>query len=215
MRTLIVYIHGALSSKHSWAYMRSKIIVDTYQCNDVLLEYDIRMEASKDTVDRFVKCVKRKFNESVFKPERIIFVGHSFGGILAVSIARELKDYLDERNVNFQILSLSAPYGGSGLASLMRIIRPFSVFLKNIGSNDSFMRKFRSLELPCPVTAIVTTKGNTEWHNTIDNDGVVTIESQMYYHKIDPNFKAIKFDCNHFEVLLRDKPVEILMEMLK
>lgn len=198
---MIVYVHGALSTRYSFSYIAQALEqIQTRQC---YFSYDIRLESSNDIVDTLIGEVLEKADSS----EPITFIAHSFGGIVAVDAARVLA-----KNRRCNVISLATPFGGSAEASVLKLLRPSSKFLANIGSYHSYMRSFMAKPLPCRVRGLVTTAGSAVWMQG-ENDGVVTIKSQLHYES-DINWSGILLNVNHFEVLLMPKAVEFIRKEL-
>lgn len=186
---MIIYIHGALSTRRSFTYLAQELrgvnVPQRY------FSYDVRAVVAHKIVDDLVAYV------SNLNPKgSLTFIAHSYGGVLAVEAVRKLQ-------LPCNVISMSTPYGGSAMASLLRVMKPSSKFFDNIGSYNSFMRGFSAKPLPCRVRGLVTTAGSAEWLNEA-NDGVVTVGSQRHF-KNDSNWSEVEVDLNHFEVLLSPK----------
>lgn len=201
---LIIFIHGALSSSNSWAYHR--LVLDSVIKNRrvELFNYDIERSTSQEVSDALTDSILNLLKTKKYK--RVFLIGHSFGGVLAIdAVNKLLLDYKHRNNnVKFKVLTLSSPLGGSGAASFLRILKPFSQFLKNIGSFDSFMTSFKNRKLLCPVHSIVSIANLASDYPIKQSDGVVTVESQIHF-KNDPLCTITYVDSNHFEVLLSEK----------
>ena len=72
------------------------------------------------------------------------------------------------------------------------------------------MKKARSFDLNRPWVNVVTTTGSAPWISA-PNDGVVTIASQSHRGDI---MDLIELDCNHYEVVLNDKVIEIIKQKI-
>lgn len=202
---LIVYIHGALSTRRSFSYIVKQgaipVELDDGTIAERYFSYDVRSEPGQSIIGRLAEQVKRTGIHDV------TFIGHSFGGIIAVGAARELPEPYKPK-----VISLATPYGGSSAASFLKILKPSSQFFDNVGKYGSFMRDFNSKPLPCRVRGIVTTAGGAEWV-AAENDGVVSVASQLHYEK-DAHWAGVKVEANHFEVLLIPKTVELIKKEL-
>lgn len=196
---MIIYVHGALSTKRSFSYISQSL-------GDVAMpqhyfNYDIRATYAPEIVDALTAFVRKLDPQSP-----LIFVSHSYGGVVSVDAARVLSPQ------QCSVISMATPYGGSAEASFLKLIKPSSKLLSNVGSYNSYMRSFGSKPLPCRVRGLVTTAGSAEWTSD-PNDGVVTVASQLHY-EADPNWSGIKLEANHFEVLLMPKAVELIKKEL-
>lgn len=205
LKKLIVYVHGALSTRRSFSHIvRQGTLTESFIEGEVaerFFSYDVRKEPANATIERLAEQVKKTGVHDV------TFIGHSFGGVVSVGAARLLSDDFKPK-----VISLATPYGGSSVASLLKVFRPASQFFDNVGRYGSFMRDFNSKALPCRVRGIVTTAGGAEWIAG-ENDGVVSVSSQLHYEK-DLNWSGVKLDANHFEVLLVPKTIELIKKEL-
>lgn len=201
MNRLVIYVHGALSTPRSFAFIKQSL-PDTV-CYD--FEYDIRKEAASNIADRLAE-----FTTSCGKSAQLTYITHSYGGVLAVEAVRRLGTAALEQDV--LVTSMSTPYAGSSIASLMKLLKPSSQFFANIGRYNAFMLKFSASPLPCPVKGIITTAGAADWI-TEPNDGVVSVGSQLHY-EADPLWSGVKLDANHFEVLLHPRAYKIIEKVL-
>jgi pimeloyl-ACP methyl ester carboxylesterase len=219
---LIVFVHGALSTKRSFAFIEQGLNKSMYRAMSQLegapelhelnpwelrsFSYDIRKEPGKATVSRLVKQLNGYLKS--FEVDRLVLICHSFGGVLGVDAVRHL--HLSDAS-KASVISMSTPYGGATIASLIKLFKK-STFLDNIGSYEPFIREFLSKPLPCRVRKIITTEGSADFLPGI-NDGVVTVDSQLALAD-DPLSSHVKVKLNHFEVLLSQEVVDIIITEL-
>ena len=220
--TLIVYVHGALSTKNSWNYIRQKLadktpvgatlngqpIVDS-KPREEFIHYDLGKELSEDIVAKMVPAIKGW----AVGMKKVVLVAHSFGGVLSVDAIYQLTEFFKEQKIKVKLISLSSPYSGSEMASMLRLFRPSSKFFKNIGTNTDFIRGLKSRPLPCKAHIFVTTEGGAEWMPQA-NDGVVSVASQKFFEN-DPSATLQEVKANHFEILLSDAVVNQLIKDAK
>lgn len=196
---MIIYVHGALSTRRSFSYISQSL-------GDVALPqhyfgYDVRITHAPEIVDALVAFVRKLDPQGP-----LIFISHSYGGIMSVDAARALSPHQSS------VISMASPYGGSTEASFLKLLKPSSKLLSNIGSYHAYMRSFGSKPLPCRVMGLVTTAGGAEWTSDA-NDGVVTVASQLHF-EADPNWSGVKLEANHFEVLLLPEAVGLIKKEL-
>lgn len=191
---MIVYIHGASATAESFSYIR-QYVRDNIEFPDIALEYN--------SADGFKQNIKKMYGK-LDEAEKLFFVSHSLGGIYALHLANHYKD----RTVGG--ISLSTPYGGCKQADFARYFLPFSRLMKDIGTMSTPMIAAKTLPAPNNWTNIVTTRGDSPWINE-PNDGVVTIESMT--HRKD--FELIELPVNHYEVVLSNKVVQIVLDRIK
>lgn len=215
--TLIVYVHGALSTKNSWNYIRqnlaSKWMTEDsargkFSPNEEFIKYNLNREASSEIVADMTLKISNWIEKKEIK--KLILIGHSFGGVLSVQAVRELSEFLKDNAVKTRIITLSSPFAGSEIAAVLRMFKPTSMFFKNIGDHTNFIKEFKRHPLPCPTKIFVTVDGGADWMPQA-NDGVVTIASQTFYSN-DSNASQQEVKANHFEILLTDAVVTQLFK---
>jgi len=207
--TLIIYTHGALSTNNSWNYIRGKLKEKHGEVDpplDMFFKYSLNLETADDIITKMAEKIKAAVKKHGVK--KLVLAGHSFGGVLSVGAIRLLSEFLAEQGVKAHAVTLSTPFAGSEMVAVLKLFKPKSTFFANIGSSDSFIRKFKALPLPCSTHSFITTEGGAEWMPQA-NDGVVTVESQTYY-KDDPKATLQEVKANHFEILLADAVVNKL-----
>ena len=202
-KSLIVYVHGALSTRNSWNYIRQKFSEKLEDVSEKPVEefikYDLNKELADDIVTKMVATISKLIGKGDI--DKLVLIGHSFGGVLSVEAARELSDDLESLKIKCKIITLSAPFAGSEIASMLRILKPLSLFFKNVGHGD-FIQAFCKRKLPYKTHMFVTTEGGVDWMPQA-NDGVVTVASQKFFEN-DPLATIQEAKVNHFEILLSD-----------
>ena len=191
---MIVYIHGASATSQSFNHIRQYVRA-SFDKPDMMIEY-----SSDDGFAHNVSIMKSKLDID----DNLFFISHSLGGIYSLYLANHFKDK------TIGGVSLSTPYGGSVEADFAQYFLPFNRLMKDIGTLSHPMRVARQLPTPPNWTQIVTTCGQSPWIQS-PNDGVVTIES-MKYRK---DFEQIEVALNHYEVVISDLVVDIILEKLK
>ncbi len=187
---LLVYIHGASATSESFNYIRKQI-----KGKELLINYDSRNGFEKNL---------ENMKELLLAQKDMFFICHSLGGIYALHLAQEFPDQV------LGAVTLSTPYGGAESADVAKYFLPYSRLLKDIGPNSWAMKKAHAFDLHRPWTNIVTTTGSAPWISS-PNDGVVTIASQS--HRADI-MELIELECNHYEVVLNDKVIEIIKQKI-
>lgn len=191
---MIVYIHGASATAESFTHIR-QYVRDVFDEPEMVLEY----KSDNGFVNNLAKMILQ-----LDDAERLFFISHSLGGIYSLYLA----DYYKENTHGG--VSLSTPYGGSKEADFARYFLPFNQLMKDSSAICGPIVKSRKIPAPPNWTQIVTTAGQSPWIHQ-PNDGVVTIES-MRYRK---DFELIEMPLNHYEVVISDKVVEIILDRIK
>jgi len=191
---MIVYIHGASATAESFTHIR-QFVRDHFEHPDIALEYK-----SAEGFERNLENMK----SSLIEADCLFFISHSLGGIYSLHLADHYK------NITLGGVSLSTPYGGSKEADFARYFLPFNQLMKDIGPMSRPMAQAHQLPAPNNWTQIVTTVGESPWIND-PNDGVVTIESM----KSRSDFEIVELPLNHYEVVISNQVVEIILDRLK
>jgi len=191
---MIVYIHGASATSESFSYIREHISKEIKE-PDLLIDYK-SSNGFKDNLDEMV--------HKLSKAKKLFFISHSLGGIYALHLANIFKDKTKGG------ISLSTPYGGSQQADFAKYFLPFNQLMRDIGTMSTPMLDAKILPAPDNWTNVVTTAGRSPWICG-PNDGVVTTNS-MVYRK---DFELIEVDLNHYEVVLSEKVLNIILDKIK
>jgi predicted alpha/beta hydrolase family esterase len=191
---MIVYIHGASATAESFTHIR-QYVRDYFDEPDIMLEYK-----SQDGFDHNLKNMKGQLDEA----DRLFFVSHSLGGIYSLYLANYYKE------TTHGGVSLATPYGGSKEADFARYFLPFNRLMKDVGTMSEPIVESKDLPAPPNWTQVVTTVGQSPWIAE-PNDGVVTIKSM----RARKDFELIEIPLNHYEVVLSDRVVSIILERIK
>ena len=191
---MIVYIHGASATSESFTHIR-QYVRDHFDESDIMLEYN-----SQDGFDYNLKNMKGRLDDA----DRLFFVSHSLGGIYSLYLA----NYYKETTVGG--VSLATPYGGSKEADFARYFLPFNRLMKDVGTMSEPIVESKNLPAPPNWTQVVTTVGQSPWISE-PNDGVVTLKSM----RSRKDFELVEIPLNHYEVVLSDRVVEIILERIK
>jgi pimeloyl-ACP methyl ester carboxylesterase len=184
-----IFIHGANSTNLSWSYIQEHIGNDS-----IMLDYN-----SDNGFKNNLEVMKTKL-ENI---NNLQFVAHSFGGIYALHLANYFKHKV------ISAVTLSTPYGGCTIPYVSKLMFSWHQLLNDIQPDNWPINSLNNIKLPSKWCNIVTTTGNVHWIFE-KNDGVVTIKSQMHRNDME----LIQINCNHYEVLLNNKVVNIIKERL-
>lgn len=180
----IWYIHGANATPASFTYIKS--VMPEHKITDIVY-------SANDPIEQTLA----KLSARVDGPIHI--VSHSLGGVLAVRLSQLHPDKVRS------VIAMASPLGGSEMASRMRMLLPFNVFLKNIVPTNSVIRELLDTGIKVPTLKMITTAGASPF-DTKQGDGVVTVESQQALKG------GVEMAChlNHFEVLLDPNVAEFV-----
>jgi len=191
---MIVYIHGASATSESFTHIREHVRKEIDE-PDILIDYK-----SGDGFEKNLSIMTDKLKRS----NKLFFVSHSLGGIYSLFLANHYKTKTKGG------ISLATPYGGSKEADFARYVLPFNQLMRDVGTMSHPIRELRYLDAPPNWTQIVTTVGESPWISE-PNDGVVTLKSMRFRD----DFEMIELPLNHYEVVISDSTVKIIIEKIK
>ena len=187
----IFFIHGAWSSRNSFNYFTSRLNYNKTYC----FEYD----PFKQTIPEIIDEAKKEM------PENSIVVGHSLGGLIALSLH-------DESRCS-KIVTLASPFSGIAIEPLVQnFVYSRVPVLKHLSPYSSYISSLKEKEYTKPIWCYITVSG---FHPlmTERNDGVVTLQSQKDW---TPPDAAIKFlNLNHYEILQSSEVYHLLEGLLE
>jgi triacylglycerol esterase/lipase EstA (alpha/beta hydrolase family) len=136
--------------------------------------------------------------------DEFVFLSHSLGGVYAAYLASLY------RKRTLAVITMATPFAGCEAAGMLNLLAPSQLF-KDIRPSSDVMRGVQQLDIKCPVTAIVTTSGQSSLWTKI-NDGIVSRESMLAL-KGDVTYYDVH--ATHNEILLHEATVEIVEEAIK
>lgn len=174
----ILAIHGAFSTPYVFNYIQHKL--DNYT-----FDHFSYQDKYKNVSTVIEDCNTKITHDN----EDVIILGHSLGGVIGANL-------LSNKKVK-GLVTLASPVGGIKMnfyasnflfkRTFIQEITPFSPVIVSCKDNIELTKK--------PVYNIITTSGFSPFMNN-ENDGVVTIESQLIKHS-----KQIYVAANHHEIL--------------
>ena len=182
----LVYIHGASATSESFNYIKSKI------GDGIAVNYDSRNGFENNLAD---------IKEQIGKTKDVFFIAHSLGGIYSLHLANAIPNQV------LGAVTLSTPYGGAEVAEFAKYFLPFSRLMRDIGPSSWVMRQADKIKIQHPWTNIVTVRGQSPFM-VEPNDGVVTIASMKHH----ADMELVEVDYNHYEVVLSDQIIDIILE---
>jgi len=186
----IAYIHGLNSSHRSFNYVQAKL-----PSHDIVPINYSSHQPLRDSMDEVRKRLP--------KTGRFSIVGHSLGGVLAVLMAAEHVDRVDN------LVTISAPFGGSKAATALRWVPGHPKVIEDITPTSGKIELISQLKLHTPTLSIISTGGSLPT-TPEPNDSIVTVSSQRAL----PFGRKVEVKANHFEVLLHEKVVQLLENFL-
>ncbi len=183
----IVFVHGAWATKESFNY-----IAPDLKHNKYFFEYDCQK-------NNFLQiCEKLKdFTKYMLDDERVVFVGHSLGGLISLYTAQTY--FPDACN---GVMTISSPVKGIYINPL---IRPFmylrSPILNEVSPDSNIIRSINKFEYEFPIVSVVSVSSFSPAHIG-ESDGVLPVTAQMWKPKTKETFEITKINNSHNEILL-------------
>jgi pimeloyl-ACP methyl ester carboxylesterase len=187
---IICTIHGNAATFNSFSFIKK--CLPEYEYLD--LSYDSRM-GFWNNLEHMEDCL------SYYPEDEFVFLSHSLGGVYAAYLASFF------RKRTLAMITMATPFAGCEAAGMLNLLAPSQLF-KDIRPSSDVMRGVQQLDIKCPVTAIVTTSGQSSLWVKL-NDGCVSRESMMSL-KGDVTYKEV--NATHSEVLLHQETVRIVQQ---
>lgn len=184
----LVFIHGANGSAQVWNYLSSQLT----DYAKTFIEYNSFNEFDVNLADQVNTLLNKK---------NLFFIGHSMGGIYAYY----LQSIFFRQSLGG--ITMSAPYGGSGLSNTMKLLFPWYDYPLWVDTAIHSPLIERMKELPTPKNwhQIVSTTDRT-FFPLEPNDGLITKSSQMALKGIN----YIPLNDSHYECVQSPKVAEII-----
>lgn len=185
--TVLVMVHGHGADNSSFSYI--KHYLENYEI--MCLSYDSEYGFESNLLAMSEKVANIS--------DKIIFIGHSLGGVYAGSLAV----MFPEKTLGG--VTLATPWGGSAQAVFFGMIWPTAQVFSDIMPMSWPIKTLQKCKLPGDWYSVVTTKGRSRFILG-DNDGVVSKSSMM--SRLDVEY--IEVEATHMGVLLSQDVVEII-----
>lgn len=201
----IIYLHGANSTSTSFNFIRYRMrenkVVDSVAYAP---EYNPSM-----SMDQLIPELYGRMNP-FHQKDPIFLVGHSLGGVIATLLTYWNEDVGPEKLNILGVVSIASPFGGSKAANFLKWMYPSYGLFDNVATNSPWIKLMSQKGAIVPTRTIITTAGNSPLIRE-DNDGVVSVKSQMALK----NSEQVLLEHNHFEVLLSDFTAGHIAEFIK
>jgi hypothetical protein len=180
----VVLIHGANQTNTSFEFIRHALPVFRY--------INIDWSASAGFENNLAEMI-----EAVKQSGPVYIVGHSMGSIYGAHLSQQVECIGGS--------ALSAPWGGSRAADIIRYMSPGYPLYREVGTRSKIIQDARNFELPGRWTNFVTTQGNVPGVGG-KNDCVLTLESMEKRKDLFTTY----IDATHYEVLLSPDLIQSL-----
>ena len=163
----LVLVHGAGGSPAGWNYISQNL---PGGLNIFRPHYDINLTDPFDIINSICSQVNNHFEN-----QSVTYVGHSLGGVLGGWISASGLIHVDH------LVTISAPWLGSPFARWLRLVFRNNNLFHHMNPGSEFLDFLQEKTFLKPHTNVITVGGGNEvaaWGKH-DNDGTVTVESQV------------------------------------
>jgi pimeloyl-ACP methyl ester carboxylesterase len=187
----IAYIHGLASSGKMFNFINAQLP----EHDVTFADYD-----SSQSIESSYEQVLSKLPRDI----PITLVGHSLGGIIGHMLSTRDNGCSIE-----QLITISAPFGGSDTAGKLKWFYPSYRIFKDLSPRSKILEEVAKTPVQrCPFTSLISISGHLPFVSEI-NDGVVSLESQ----RLSKAKKKIEIKANHFEILQDEVTIKELKKL--
>ena len=196
----VIYIHGANADSDNFNYYKLKLP----EHKSIAPNYDM----SEDPFDLVMAFKNRKDKE--FGDEKVILVGHSFGGIIASWYASVFQEHVSH------LVTIATPWEGTPVARIFGYFWRNSDVFKNTMPGATVLAMLQEKKYNGPHTNIICTRGANPVAGIGGkaNDGMISCDSQSKTPAGFKNTQTHHIEAGHSGVLLNNNVTEMLHKIL-
>jgi|TARA_R110002153_G_scaffold194803_2_gene348206 pimeloyl-ACP methyl ester carboxylesterase len=197
----IIYLHGANASPDNFNYYTLKLPEHNY----ISPEYNME-EDPYDLVELIRLRKQREFGK-----QKVILVGHSFGGLLASWYAS-----VYPRSVE-HLVTIATPWEGTPVARVLSMIFRNKKVFENTKPGAEVLSLLQEKTFNGVHTNIVCTSGSNPLAGLGGkaNDGMISVDSQLSTPAKFKNSQNFTIEAGHSGVLLNNTVTDMLQKILE
>jgi pimeloyl-ACP methyl ester carboxylesterase len=197
----IIYLHGANASPDNFNYYTLKLPEHNY----ISPEYNME-EDPYDLVELIRLRKQREFGK-----QKVILVGHSFGGLLASWYAS-----VYPRSVE-HLVTIATPYQGTPVARILSMVFRNKKVFENTTPGADVLALLQEKTFEGLHTNIVCTSGSNPLAGLGGkaNDGMISVDSQLSTPAKFKNSQNFTIEAGHSGVLLNNTVTDMLQKILE
>lgn len=194
-RTVFFFIHGAWASPASFNYLIDKL---KPKYDTAVFGYDCQ----KQSMEEIVSAAKNHLWMATRPLDKVIVVGHSLGGLVAMALEKE-------ERVS-EVVTIASPLSGVPMNRMLEwFLSHKAPIIRNITTHSLFLADLQNQKYTKPINIIMATAGFNPAMSE-PNDGVLPITSQDSWV---PHTAVLTYvHASHFDVLQHD---DTLTELCK
>ena len=210
-RVPVLFVYGAAGSPQDWRTFFTTLDRTKYQSWFFLYPSGRRLEGSALALNAAVELLQRQLGFS-----RLHVVAHSMGGLVARSFLA--KNVLDDHNRYVsKFVSISTPWGGHEAAAMGVKFGPAVVpSWRDMVTGSEFQKAVlaRSFKGKVDHLLIYGTHSSRSLFLPDENDGTVSVVSQLEPLARKDAVEVVAFDADHVGILSRPDVVSIVEDFL-
>ena len=207
-KTPVLFVHGAGGNPREWV----KIIANLdkrFQAVVAFYPSGMRLEHSARVIHSSIQKIFREYN-----PQYMPIVAHSMGGLVMKKVLDLMSD--EELNKVRNFTTISSPWGGDTLAKRSGSLDYSLPYWVDMKPSSDFLYYLHKKPLSPLVKHYLFFGYNGKLTLTkgINNDGVVTLKSQLYYKRQQQAYQVLGFNENHTSILKSNKVIQHLNQIV-
>lgn len=194
----LVLVHGAGGTPAGWNYISQGL---PGGLNILRPQYDIAITDPYEIIDTICEQINDHYGDA-----SVIYVGHSMGGVMGGWIASNGLVDVDH------LVTISAPWQGSPFARWLRLVFRNNKLFQHMNPGSEFLEYLHEKTFLKKHTNIITVGGGNEvaaWGKR-DNDGTVTVESQVNSPRGFIRSENEFINLSHTEILQSDRVKDLI-----
>lgn len=191
-------IHGAWASPVGFNHIHK--MVNEFSPSTKIK--DFVYDTNNDKIEEVLARIKFEISELSDDANDVVVVGHSLGGVLALST--------DSLGAVSDIVTLAAPLSGVKFALLVQMYI-YAPLVKAVSQESNYISDMHKKVYNKSYHVLAATRGYNPLLNG-PNDGVVTIKSQIEW--TPENSTITKLEVNHHEILQAEETCLKIIDIL-
>jgi len=206
----VLFVYGAAGSPQDWRTFFKKIDRRKYQPWFYFYPSGRSLDETSTALNNGVKVLQTHYGF-----QRMHVVAHSMGGLMSRSFV--LKNLAEGHGYIGKYATISTPWGGHKFAEMGVKRAPVVVpSWRDMVPNSSFQRQVfrRKLRGRVPYMLLYSHKASKSMFLPPENDGTVSVDSQLDPPAVKDAVKVKGFDEDHVSILSNDEVIKLVMDHL-
>jgi len=191
----IVFVHGAGGNPREWTTIVQELEND-FQIIVVSYASGMRLSQSSQVIYEALSFLIDKY-----KFEYMPIVAHSMGGLVMKDVLSHMTE--KELQVVQKFVTISTPWNGDKLATRSSTLDYSLPYWVDMRPNSLFLKELNSKNIPKSVKHYLFFgyKGKLTLTAGINNDGVISLNSQLKQERQDNAYKVFGYNETHVSIL--------------